>query len=549
MPKKNRTALRQYFQTGNTPTQDQFAELIDSGVNLLEDGVTVDAAGRLAIGASAPTAHLSVQGAFDQPLTGTVAIAEGIGVAPTSAVATGMDTDFLSELAVGEQFKIGLLAFTVSAIASDISMTVEPAPASAVPASTALRRGPLLAITDAADVSQLLVDAKGDVGIGTATPSDKLEVAGNVKALGFRGDGSEVTNLDASKITAGTIDPARLPAVDSGPIDAARIPALDASKIATGTIDPARLPAMDSGPIDAARIPALDASKIATGTIDPARLPAVDSGPIDAARIPALDASKIATGKLSADVIPNLDASLITSGYLSPDRLAPRPNWQATIARPGGATNNARCLADSANFVHFSGSVDPIYSVEDGGTKDLLRVPVPCVPAQPRSFAVLDNYGEPWRLDIPAAADQSASAIYLGKADVPSGRSLYLAGISYYHGADQSNWLAAISRPDGNPNSVKCQLDVSGFVHLDGAVTPAFSLLVSGADDLLQIPAPCTPGTGRSFVILDDVGEPWRLDIPAAAGQSVSARYLGETPNPVGRNLNLTGLSYTIATS
>ena len=518
MRKKNRAALRQYFQTGNTPTQDQFAELIDSGINLLDDGLTVDAAGRLAVGASAPTAHLSVQGAFDLPLTGTVAIAEGIGVAPASAVATGVETDFLSELAVGEQFKIEQLVFTVSAIASAISMTVEPAPARAVPASTALRRGPLLSITDAADVSQLLVDAKGDVGIGTATPSDKLDVAGNVKALGFRGDGSEVTNLDASKITAGTIDPARLPPANSGPIDAARIPALDASKIATGTIDPARLPA-------------------------------TDSGPLDAARIPALDASKIATGKLNADVIPNLDASLITSGYLNPDRLAPRPSWQTTIARPGVATNNARCLADSANFVHFSGSVDPIYSVADGGTKDLFRIPAACVPAQPRSFVVLDNYGEPWRLEIPATADQSATAIYLGKADVPGGRSLYLGGIGYYNGADQSNWLATISRPDGNPNSVRCQLDVSGFVHLDGAVTPAFALLNSGADDLLQIPAPCIPSAGRSFVILDDAGEPWRIDIPAAAGQSVSARYLGETPNPVGRNLDLTGLSYTIATS
>lgn len=35
----------------------------------------------------------------------------------------------------------------------------------------------------------------GDVGIGTATPSEKLEVAGNVKATKFKGDGSELTNV------------------------------------------------------------------------------------------------------------------------------------------------------------------------------------------------------------------------------------------------------------------------------------------------------------------------------------------------------------------
>lgn len=35
----------------------------------------------------------------------------------------------------------------------------------------------------------------GDVGIGTATPSEKLEVVGNVKATKFKGDGSELTNM------------------------------------------------------------------------------------------------------------------------------------------------------------------------------------------------------------------------------------------------------------------------------------------------------------------------------------------------------------------
>ena len=41
MAKQNRTTLKGYFETGDTPTQAQYADLIDSNMNLIETGVQI----------------------------------------------------------------------------------------------------------------------------------------------------------------------------------------------------------------------------------------------------------------------------------------------------------------------------------------------------------------------------------------------------------------------------------------------------------------------------------------------------------------------------
>jgi hypothetical protein len=54
-------------------------------------------------------------------------------------------------------------------------------------------------------------DVDNNVGIGVQNPNEKLEVIGNVKATSFIGNGTNITDLDATKITTGTINNAILP--------------------------------------------------------------------------------------------------------------------------------------------------------------------------------------------------------------------------------------------------------------------------------------------------------------------------------------------------
>lgn len=87
----------------------------------------------------------------------------------------------------------------------------------------------------------LRISSTGLVGIQNASPSEALDVSGNVKATLFIGSGAGITgltsgqipSLDASKITTGTFS-------------SLLIPSLDASKITTGTFGTARIPSLDA---------------------------------------------------------------------------------------------------------------------------------------------------------------------------------------------------------------------------------------------------------------------------------------------------------------
>ena len=169
--------------------------------------------GNVGIGVTVPKTKLdilgnvSIKGDLAIALPGTVNVSSGDTVINTSV-------DLTANISVNDAIKIsnGTAAydeiFTVSAILAK-NITLDSAPTYNMTDASVYKDSNLFLIEDGDGSDKVVVDKSGNVGIGTSTPSAKLDVAGTVNAsaiktitlnvTGITYFGTQaVTNIDAS---------------------------------------------------------------------------------------------------------------------------------------------------------------------------------------------------------------------------------------------------------------------------------------------------------------------------------------------------------------
>ena len=205
MTRRNREELKNYFKTDAIPTEDQFADLIDSALIQEEDGLFAGN-GSLGIGTQNPGAKLEVN-----------------------------QNSSSSAIKVSANDKSNLKNAAIMVYQKGVAEG--------------------LRIQQEGNGTALKIEAKDDQNNQWAAlyveqdgKAPAIEAKGAVKAARFEGA------LDAGHIT-GTLSVEHIPDLDatkitSGTLKVARIPNLSASKIASGKLKPERIPTLPMDKID-----------------------------------------------------------------------------------------------------------------------------------------------------------------------------------------------------------------------------------------------------------------------------------------------------------
>ena len=127
------------------------------------------------IGTENPGADLTILGNLSKPLTGRVT------VPANSTDVTGVGTKFTQELAIGDSLAIGEEVFIVRKIEGNTELFIDEPHTEGALNATAYSDSDLLRVRTGAGEDALVINRSGNVGVGTADPAVKLDVAGGIK--------------------------------------------------------------------------------------------------------------------------------------------------------------------------------------------------------------------------------------------------------------------------------------------------------------------------------------------------------------------------------
>ena len=229
-----------------------------------------------------------------------------------------------------------------------------------VSATTELRVAGIATITKDLSVSGITT-----VGIITGHTPGSAAYYGS-----FNGNGANLTGLNASSISSGTLPDARFPATLPA-LNGSALTSLNATNLGSGTVPDARFPATLPA-LDGSALTTLNASELDSGTIPDARFPAtlpalngsaltnlngsnISSGTVSASRVGNLGASKITTGTFDAARIPSLDASKVTTGTFDAARIPTlNQNTTGTAALAEGLTGTPSIAVNTITANSFT---------------------------------------------------------------------------------------------------------------------------------------------------------------------------------------------------
>lgn len=204
-----------------------------------------------------------------------------------------------------------------------------------------------------------------------------LTVTGTATGIPLSGDGSAITDLNASELTTGTVPDARFPATLPA-VSGANLTNLNANNLTSGTVPDARFPATLPA-ISGANLTNLDASDLASGTVPDARFPATLPA-ISGANLTNLDASDLASGTVpdarfpatlpavSGANLTNLNASALASGTVSDSRLPTTMDGKtlttATITAPTITNGSSKWFRGLIHGLELSNGTDATNDID-----------------------------------------------------------------------------------------------------------------------------------------------------------------------------------------